>query len=541
MKSNKLLIMLLLTTLGLSLLAGCGGNAAESESAAAESTPVAEDASEARDEDTGNNSEVSQEEETPEEDPLYTELSDWGFEFSSGAGGWGTELNVNPDGSFEGFFVDSDMGNTAPDYPDGTVYRCDFTGQFTGYRQKTPYIYELDFDDPEYEKTPDTEEIVGNTRYIYSTPYGLEGTNTLILYLPGTPVKELPEDYLSWAFVSNGTYIKTTYDDYGKYYQSSPVGLPFCGLFNTNGNLGFYSVNTSDKNKKFVINTARFPGLTSDRAQLNDDGTYYYVDSDPLGMYRVTNICLAYDDGPAMWQSTAEFAEYALQKLPRELRPRDPEDVYIVDKDHLDNILMGKYVFLTGEDSVYASWNTGSNEDMMYNIARITSSSGRTYIYVISRDPESEIMTGEAANFYLGSLSFTGSPENLSSAGKEKADSMVPAYVKPNDGKSILAQRLVWITQDDTDLLEEYGIDPDDIVNDYALGNLDDDYSEYDLAPDCPIYMQFPENIFDSLTDAEGFAALAKGYDDWDDWGRLMQLYLDKNGKVLFMYEPYTP
>ena len=52
------------------------------------------------------------------------------FFFSSGAGGWATELFIAEDGSFEGHFHDGDLGVTGPGYSHGTMYYCDFTGHF---------------------------------------------------------------------------------------------------------------------------------------------------------------------------------------------------------------------------------------------------------------------------------------------------------------------------------------------------------------------------------------------------------------------------
>lgn len=49
------------------------------------------------------------------------------FHFSSGAGGWLTEIVISEDGSFTGHFHDSDMGDA---YPEGTRYECSFTGVF---------------------------------------------------------------------------------------------------------------------------------------------------------------------------------------------------------------------------------------------------------------------------------------------------------------------------------------------------------------------------------------------------------------------------
>ena len=40
-----------------------------------------------------------------DEDDLFSELSDWSFYFSSGAGGWGTSLYFDEDGSFHGDYL----------------------------------------------------------------------------------------------------------------------------------------------------------------------------------------------------------------------------------------------------------------------------------------------------------------------------------------------------------------------------------------------------------------------------------------------------
>lgn len=53
------------------------------------------------------------------------------FVFSSGAGGWQTSLTLNRDGSFTGTYSDSEMGDQRDDYPHGTVYICEFSGQFS--------------------------------------------------------------------------------------------------------------------------------------------------------------------------------------------------------------------------------------------------------------------------------------------------------------------------------------------------------------------------------------------------------------------------
>lgn len=52
------------------------------------------------------------------------------YTFTSGAGGWGTSLKIAADGSFEGSYHDSNMGETESGYSRGTVYYCNFSGKF---------------------------------------------------------------------------------------------------------------------------------------------------------------------------------------------------------------------------------------------------------------------------------------------------------------------------------------------------------------------------------------------------------------------------
>ena len=120
------------------------------------------------------------------------------FYFSSGAGGWGTELYLNEDGTFTGFFRDSEMGEIGEGYPNGTVYICEFTGKFGETERLDMYTYstklqELNLDKPEGEAW-----IEDDIRYISSTPYGLGNTDRFMIYLPNTPTEMLTEDQLFW-------------------------------------------------------------------------------------------------------------------------------------------------------------------------------------------------------------------------------------------------------------------------------------------------------------------------------------------------------
>ena len=130
-------------------------------------------------------------------------LSHNDFSFSSGAGGWSTDFEIEQDGSFSGTYHDSEFGSTGDGYPGGTMYLCSFSGKFTNLRKINAYTYEMDMEDLTYENTPGEEEIADNMKYIYDEAYGLAGCDTFKVYLPGTPVRDLTDEEYQWVRWAN--------------------------------------------------------------------------------------------------------------------------------------------------------------------------------------------------------------------------------------------------------------------------------------------------------------------------------------------------
>lgn len=138
-----------------------------------------------------------------EDENLFAIMPDF-FYFSSGAGGWSTDVTISEDGSFDGSYYDSDMGDTGEGYPNGTMYVCDFTGKFD-VPQPTDdeYIYttkllELTLRDAD---KVGTTEIEDDTRYIYTEPYGFDDADEFLIYLPGASLSAMTEECLSWVDV----------------------------------------------------------------------------------------------------------------------------------------------------------------------------------------------------------------------------------------------------------------------------------------------------------------------------------------------------
>ena len=170
----------------------------------------------------------------------FEELKYLEFYFNSGAGAWGTVLVIHPDGSFTGTFQDTDMGSgEEPEYPDGTVYLSNFSGHFSPPVCVDEYRCTLKIEDIQYENEPETSEIRDGVLYLYHTAYGLTETEELVLYLPGTPISELPEDYIPWAGL----------------YGHEGTEFPHYGLYNPGHKTGFYSLNILDK-VRFSVQTA---------------------------------------------------------------------------------------------------------------------------------------------------------------------------------------------------------------------------------------------------------------------------------------------
>lgn len=138
--------------------------------------------------------------ESPSEGDAFLESLSGTYMFCSGAGAWSTDLTLLPDGSFTGLYHDSDMGDNDPEkYPGGTVYICQFSGRFIRPEKLDETTWSLKLDYLELDHRADgTEEFADDVRYIYSEPYGLEGTETMTVYLPDTPAEGLSEDVL-WA------------------------------------------------------------------------------------------------------------------------------------------------------------------------------------------------------------------------------------------------------------------------------------------------------------------------------------------------------
>lgn len=153
------------------------------------------------------------------------------FSFLSGVGGWSSELSLSPDGTFTGDYHDSDMGDTGEGYPDGTIYVCSFSGRFGDVRRVDDYTYSMRLLAIDMDPAPAGEWIEDDIRWVAAAPYGLEDADEIMVYLPGSWVRGLPYDFVSWVAMPRA---------WGG-WDDRPVLLPFCGLYNVAAQEGWSS------------------------------------------------------------------------------------------------------------------------------------------------------------------------------------------------------------------------------------------------------------------------------------------------------------
>ena len=191
-------------------------------------------------------SDIIQENESGEDGQFsFADFHNLEFWFTSGHGGWATIMTINEDGSFSGEFFDGDLGVTGEGYPNGTMYQSNFSGQFTQPVKVNDYTYSVQISEMNYDEKFGKEEIVDGMLYCYTDAYGIEGAEEFLIYLPGAPLAELPEEFRSWI-------------DYYALSNTTETELPFYALNNEPEEYGFYSFDIIENVKETVASTERY-------------------------------------------------------------------------------------------------------------------------------------------------------------------------------------------------------------------------------------------------------------------------------------------
>lgn len=172
------------------------------------------------------------------------------FTFCNGAGTWQTTVQIYEDGTFEGIYEDCDEENTGDDYPDGTLFLCEFTGSLAEPEQESDYAVSCEIDALDYAQEVDEEEIIDDMLYIYSDAYGLAGADRIMIYMPGTPLEELPEELLGWIGFEDSEEV-------------DGMQLPFYAIYNEEEGYGFQSEAVEDYRSNMNVTEAKTSNSSS--------------------------------------------------------------------------------------------------------------------------------------------------------------------------------------------------------------------------------------------------------------------------------------
>lgn len=204
----------------------------------------------------------------PSPEPLsFADLRNVEFYFASGAGAWSTTMMIQADGSFAGEYLDSDMN---------IQYYCAFSGQFAPLVKVNEYTYSTQINAIHYKNEVGTEEVKGDVLYRYSNAYGLENAENILIYLPGAPLAELPQEFRSWVGYHDLAYTEDT-------------ELPFFGLYNEANQCGFSGYNIVESLKESLASAKEYTEqkenylktepLTQTEMNSYYQGLYQYWDS----------------------------------------------------------------------------------------------------------------------------------------------------------------------------------------------------------------------------------------------------------------------
>ncbi|HIR13846.1 MAG TPA: hypothetical protein IAB31_07980, partial [Candidatus Choladousia intestinavium] len=81
---------------------------------------------------------------------------------------------------------------------------CNFEGKFSDLKSVDEYVYSMSLESLDTLNTPGEEYFRNGTKYISSTPYGLENTQEVYVYFPGCPTSSIPKEIADWVSMSYG-------------------------------------------------------------------------------------------------------------------------------------------------------------------------------------------------------------------------------------------------------------------------------------------------------------------------------------------------
>lgn len=109
--------------------------------------------------------------------------------FSSGAGAWSTEIFINPDGSFFGYYHDFDSTE---------LYESFFNGKFSNIQQNGSYSYSMVVSELKVNGIIGFQYHQEDMCHIITDSYGISEGDAFNVFIPGADKSLLSEEHLSW-------------------------------------------------------------------------------------------------------------------------------------------------------------------------------------------------------------------------------------------------------------------------------------------------------------------------------------------------------
>lgn len=113
---------------------------------------------------------------------------------------WFTTITIEKDGTFKGSYRENSQEEFSEHYPNGKIFVCDFTGNFSEFKKIDNFTYALKLDTLYANLAPDESWIEDGILYETASPIGVENGYVFYLYLPGKPTKDFTDAELSWFF-----------------------------------------------------------------------------------------------------------------------------------------------------------------------------------------------------------------------------------------------------------------------------------------------------------------------------------------------------
>jgi len=156
------------------------------------------------------------------------------YYIDTGSGNRGTDITIEPDGSFKGYSYEVSYADTNYDM---TVYRSEFSGKFASWDKISAYEYKLHISNFKPVGEIGKEEVDSGTRTVISSKSPLADVKELQLYLPGMVTDDLPVAVLNAG------------KDFGPFAQDGPPSdtLPIPALYDTAGKLPFFQTDSTKK------------------------------------------------------------------------------------------------------------------------------------------------------------------------------------------------------------------------------------------------------------------------------------------------------